>query len=85
MHNYLRITRILKCLGEFKYDRMQAPFVEFVLEEAIVKGTLKNTRNSCFNYWLEVVKNDGERKRIRRHYKKLIKIEKPSKLYSRRY
>ena len=71
MHNYLRITRILKCLGEFEYEHLKAPFVRFVLYEAIVERTLKNTKNSCLNYWLEVIKDDGERKKIRRYAKQL--------------
>lgn len=71
MHNYLRITRILKCLGEFDYEHLKAPFVRFVLREAIVEKTLKNTKNSCLNYWLEVIKDDKERKKIRRFAKEL--------------
>ena len=73
MHNYLRITRILKSLGEFKYEHLKAPFVRFVLHEAIVEGTLKNTKNSCLNYWLEVIRDDKQRKEIRRWAKKLTK------------
>ena len=71
MHNYLRITRILKCLGEFEYEHLKAPFVRFVLYEAIVEQTLKNAKNSCLNYWLEVIKDDEERKKIRRYAKQL--------------
>lgn len=71
MHNYLRITRILKCLGEFDYERLKAPFVRFVLHEAIVEQTLDNTMDSCLNYWLEVIKDDEERKQIKKYAREL--------------
>ena len=70
-HNYLRITRILKCLGEFNYEHLKAPFVRFVLHEAIVKQTLSNTLDSCLNYWLEVIKDEKERKEIKKYAKEL--------------
>ena len=66
MHNYLRITRILKCLGEFQYEHLKAPFVKFVLWEAIVEGTLTRTLESCMNYWLEVIRSDEKRAELRK-------------------
>jgi len=65
MHNYLRITRILKSLGEFQYEHFKGPFVRFVLHEAIVKRTLTRTLDSCMNYWVEVIRDDEERGAIR--------------------
>lgn len=65
MHNYLRITRILKSLGEFEYEHFKGPFVRFVLHEAIVKRTLTRTLDSCMNYWVEVIRDDEERGAIR--------------------
>lgn len=35
---------------------LQAPFVDFVLHEAITEGTLPNTLDSCMEYWVEVVR-----------------------------
>ncbi len=75
MHNYLRITRILKSLGEFKYEHLKSPFVRFVLREAIVKRTLTRTLQSCLNYWLEVVKDDKEREDIRKWAERLANGE----------
>ena len=54
MHNYLRITRILKCLGEMEYEYLKSPFIKFVLNEIIVEQTLYNCLQSCINYWLPV-------------------------------
>ena len=60
-HNYMRITRILKCLGELDYEHLKAPFVRFVLHEAIVTGHLENTLTSCMNYWVETIRDETER------------------------
>src|SRR5688500_14553588 len=32
-HNYLRITRILKCLGEFGYESWKKYFIDFFITE----------------------------------------------------
>ena len=71
MHNYLRITRILKCLGEFQYEHLKAPFVKFILWEAIVEETLTRTVESCVNYWLEVIRNDDKRAGLRKWAERL--------------
>ncbi|XP_069132859.1 opioid growth factor receptor-like protein 1 [Argopecten irradians] len=64
-HNYLRITRILKSLGEFGYEHLKQPFVEFVLQEALETGELSNTLESCMNYWIGTIKDDGARKYLK--------------------
>jgi len=63
-HNYLRITRILKCLGELGYEHYKAPFCEFVIVEAVDRGTLDNCLGSCSDYWIQTVKDDDERERL---------------------
>ncbi|CAH1255153.1 OGFRL1 [Branchiostoma lanceolatum] len=60
-HNYLRITRILKCLGEFGYEHLKAPFIHFVLQEALVEKTLSNTIESCLDYWLHTIVRKEDR------------------------
>ena len=64
MHNYLRITRILKCLGEMDYQHMQAPFVKFCIGEAFDKGTLSGIRRSLSDYWVHVVKDEQAREEL---------------------
>ena len=71
-HNYLRITRILKCLGEFELEHLKAPFVRHLLHEAIIERTLGNTLNSCMNYWVMVLKNDEERKKVVSYAEELV-------------
>lgn len=71
-HNYLRITRILKCLGEFEMEHLKAPFIRFVLHEAIEMQTLRNVLDSCMSYWVEVLKSDDERKEMWQLAKELV-------------
>nr|AFM43705.1 opioid growth factor receptor [Azumapecten farreri] len=63
-HNYLRITRILKSLGEFGYEHLKRPFVEFVLQEALETGQLCNVLDSCVNYWIGTLKDDSVRRQL---------------------
>lgn len=70
-HNYLRITRILKCLGEFGYEHLKANFVRFVLREGVLEGTLPNLVDSCVKYWIGVIKDDTEREELFDLYEEL--------------
>ncbi|CAF0756255.1 unnamed protein product [Adineta ricciae] len=71
-HNYLRITRILKCLGEFDYEHLKFPFLERVLYESIIENTLPNCLRSCKDYWIETLRDQGERRAIRMYARELI-------------
>lgn len=66
MHNYLRITRILKCLGELGLERYKAPFLRRMLCEAIEEDTLDRTLESCYNYWIGTLRDSAERKEIKK-------------------
>ncbi|KAJ8299427.1 hypothetical protein KUTeg_023487 [Tegillarca granosa] len=70
-HNYLRITRMLKSLGELGYEHLKRPFVEFVLEEALEKETLTNCVDSCYKYWLETIKDNKDRKNLKQYVQKM--------------
>ncbi|XP_073537146.1 opioid growth factor receptor-like protein 1 [Phyllobates terribilis] len=63
-HNNLRITRILKCLGEMGYDHLQAPLVQFFLEETLCNNQLPNVKRSVLDYFMFTVKNKWQRKRL---------------------
>jgi len=63
-HNYLRITRILKCLGEFGFEHYKKPFLEFFIVEIWENKTLKNCANSCRNYWIGTIKSDEHRRQL---------------------
>uniref|UniRef100_A0A8C5R4T9 Opioid growth factor receptor (OGFr) conserved domain-containing protein n=1 Tax=Leptobrachium leishanense TaxID=445787 RepID=A0A8C5R4T9_9ANUR len=61
-HNNLRITRILKCLGELGFEHYQAPLVKFFLVETLVEKQLPGVKNSVLDYFLFTVKDKQQRR-----------------------
>ncbi|TDH10362.1 hypothetical protein EPR50_G00074180 [Perca flavescens] len=64
MHNNLRITRILKSLGELGFEHYQAPLVRFFLEETLVKKTLSSVKRSVLDYFLFAVLDKQKRQEL---------------------
>ncbi|KAF7664389.1 hypothetical protein LDENG_00178430 [Lucifuga dentata] len=64
MHNNLRITRILKSLGELGFEHYQAPLVHFFLEETLVKKTLNSVKRSVLDYFLFAVLDKQKRQEL---------------------
>lgn len=64
MHNNLRITRILKSLGELGFEHFQAPLVRFFLEETLVRKTLSSVKRSVLDYFLFAVRDKRERRKL---------------------
>ncbi|KAM6947952.1 opioid growth factor receptor-like [Lycodopsis pacificus] len=64
LHNNLRITRILKCLGTLGYRHYQAPLVRFFLEETLVHGQLPDVKISVLNYFVFGVLDKRERRSL---------------------
>eukprot|EP00761_Pharyngomonas_kirbyi_P008096 gb/GECH01008107.1/.p1 GENE.gb/GECH01008107.1/~~gb/GECH01008107.1/.p1 ORF type:complete len:241 (+),score=55.36 gb/GECH01008107.1/:1-723(+) len=75
-HNYLRITRILKCLGEFEFEKYQLEFLEFMFKEIFIEKTIPNAQRSFFNYWLPTVhrKDDKKMEQLKNEYEKQRKL-----------
>ncbi|XP_027501558.1 opioid growth factor receptor isoform X1 [Corapipo altera] len=63
-HNNLRITRILKCLGEMGYERHQVHLVKFFLTETLVKGTLPKVKRSALDYFLFTIRSKRRRREL---------------------
>ncbi|KAF7346492.1 OGFr-N domain-containing protein [Mycena sanguinolenta] len=66
-HNYLRISRILKCLSEFGFERMNAGFLLHVLNEQSESNAL-NTPGLCSSmdrWWANCIRNQEEREWVR--------------------
>jgi len=63
-HNFLRITRILKCLGELGFEHYKKPFLEHFIKEIWVNKKLTNCAESCEHYWIGTLKNDTDRKEL---------------------
>ncbi|KAL4224900.1 Opioid growth factor receptor-like protein 1 [Mactra antiquata] len=61
MHNWLRITRIIKSLGELGWENLQRPWVEFFISEAFEQRQLPKVANSLsMKYWIDAVKDETE-------------------------
>ncbi|NXP03922.1 OGRL1 protein, partial [Thinocorus orbignyianus] len=65
-HNYLRITRILKSLGELGYESFKSPLVKFILHEALVEETIPNIRQSALEYFVYTIRDRRERRKLLR-------------------
>jgi len=65
-HNFLRITRILKCLGEMGLERWKVPLLERFVEETYVTGTLASCAESLKDYWINTVRDSTQRARLQK-------------------
>eukprot|EP00756_Hemistasia_phaeocysticola_P012139 Hpha_TRINITY_DN15175_c1_g7::TRINITY_DN15175_c1_g7_i1::g.127629::m.127629 len=67
-HNFLRITRILKFLGEVGLERYKAPLLRFWAKEAFGNDRLlAGCIRSLCEYWVHTLKDDSERAEIARY------------------
>ncbi|XP_071797949.1 uncharacterized protein [Asterias amurensis] len=64
-HNYLRITRMLKSLGELGFEHLKFPFLSFILCEVFLEQTLVNASESCRHYWIYLLRDEEESGKIR--------------------
>ncbi|XP_066558600.1 opioid growth factor receptor isoform X2 [Amia ocellicauda] len=64
MHNNLRITRILKCLGELGFEHYKAPLVKFFLEETLVKKRLSSVKRSVLDYFVFAIRDKKQRREL---------------------
>ncbi|XP_053106032.1 opioid growth factor receptor [Hemicordylus capensis] len=63
-HNNLRITRILKCLGEMGYEHYQVHLVKFFLRETLVHQKLPRVLQSALDYFMFTVRNRRQRREL---------------------
>lgn len=63
-HNNLRITRILKSLGELGLAHYQAPLARFFLEETLVRRQLPGLRHSALDYFVFTVRCRHQRREL---------------------
>jgi hypothetical protein len=59
-HNYLRITRVLKWLGEMNLEHLKLGFLVFFANEAIFRKTIPRAAQSLESFWLATLKQDAE-------------------------
>uniref|UniRef100_A0A8C3WZW9 Opioid growth factor receptor n=1 Tax=Catagonus wagneri TaxID=51154 RepID=A0A8C3WZW9_9CETA len=63
-HNNLRITRMLKSLGELGLEHFQAPLTRFFLEETLVRRELPGVRQSTLDYFVFTVRCRHQRREL---------------------
>jgi len=78
-HNYLRITRILKCLGEIGLEHYKFPFLKHCISEIFETKLLSNCKTSCIRFWSQVLRDEKERGEIEQLILQSIENEKASK------
>lgn len=59
-HNNLRITRILKCLGEMGLEHYKKHFLAHVFREIYEHGNLVKCRESAMDYWAPTLRNESD-------------------------
>ncbi|EAU85869.1 hypothetical protein CC1G_12327 [Coprinopsis cinerea okayama7 len=66
-HNYLRISRIMKCLSELGLERLNYGFLLHVLNEQSEHNELNTPglRNSMDRWWANCIRNEERRNAIR--------------------
>jgi len=80
-HNFRRISRILKCLGDLGFGRYQLPLLLRFAEEIYVHKTLTEAQSSFEKYWKVFLIGDSNRRildRFLRKVKQLPSIEETS-------
>ena len=60
-HNYLRITRMCKFLGEVGLSSHVEAWIAFLICEVYANGQLPATRSSLKSYWCSCVRDDARR------------------------
>lgn len=74
-HNYLRITRILKCLGEVGFEHYKLPFLQFIAAE-ILAGHLRGCLRSAKDYWFPLLRSQSDRATLENFVVKQPQMEK---------
>lgn len=59
-HNYLRITRILKCLGLVGLEHLKKPWIKHFIIEVFQNNQLENVKNSLIRYWIPTLRRENE-------------------------
>ncbi|KAL4225056.1 Opioid growth factor receptor-like protein 1 [Mactra antiquata] len=67
-HNRMRITRIIRCLGEVGYEKLQTKWLSFIMKEAMVSKKLYILGGNCMEYFIDAIKEDTDRKKVYEKY-----------------
>lgn len=65
-HNWYRITRILKCLGDMGYERFKNKWLWLIMMQMIQHDRLTALAKPMIDYWLPTLRNRAYRQRYTR-------------------
>jgi len=71
-HNWLRITRILQCLGEFGFTSYQEQLLVFLANEIFKTKMLRKLAKSYSSFWVHTIKDEMHRLEFIDNIKDLI-------------
>ena len=75
-HNSLRITRMLKSLGELGQERLKAPIVRALAREVLKTKRLKKLERSLTNFWIATLRDDDEREALEQFVQQMKQQQK---------
>ncbi|EKX44908.1 hypothetical protein GUITHDRAFT_51045, partial [Guillardia theta CCMP2712] len=59
-HNWLRVSRVLKWLGEVGFEHYKLPLVFFLAYETLDSKLLSRCSDSLVDFWIGTLRRDGE-------------------------
>lgn len=59
-HNYLRITRILKCLGIFSFEDLKFRWLNHLVLEIFKYNQITQAARSCVEYWIPTLRRKSD-------------------------
>ena len=68
MHNYRRITRIIKSVGFLGYGNLQAPLVKFIIREAVLEKTLSYLNGGSIYHWIDAIADETEKEKTMNYF-----------------
>ncbi|KAJ9448948.1 opioid growth factor receptor (ogfr) region protein [Diplonema papillatum] len=77
--NCLRITRVLKCLGEVGLERFKLPLLKHLLEELVVHGNLASVAKSLQKFWVGTLREPEHAAALQAHSQLLERRKKKRK------
>lgn len=82
-HNYLRITRILKCLGICGLEHMKKGLIKHYIQEVFENKELEEVKSSLIKFWLPTLRYENELKEMEDYIEKLTGKKICRKVYDK--
>jgi len=79
-HNWLRVTRILKSLGELGFEHYKLPWLMAICNEVFVTKELANCQRSLVSYWAWTLRREEDQKALQTEIGKYYQIPEADEL-----